>query len=170
VRAFVFGVGLMLLLAACSTISTLDLDASRRADYEAYLGKHLRTERMYMKLRETASGKALKVTGELSDLQAKIVPGFEIKPVEGKTIFVISLEMPDWSRFSIADFKFLWGGAPAKSVKEIMDGQLLQTLYPYSVPHDRSFIVEFDSIAPEPDLLKVQTSQGEFKFSFGEGK
>jgi hypothetical protein len=115
-------------LFSCSTITTLDIDSSRRNQYEDYLQNHLKVEKLYLKLRETASGKALKVTPELTELQSHVVPGFEAKAASGNTLFVVSLEMPDWSRFSIADFKFYWGESASKSVKEIMDGQLLQTL------------------------------------------
>ncbi|MEZ4815775.1 MAG: hypothetical protein R3A80_11295 [Bdellovibrionota bacterium] len=154
-------------LISCSSLKSIDAGGSRRGEYENYLSEHLKVDRLYMKLREMAIGRALMITPESAALQAKVVPGFELLPVEGKTLFVVSLEMQDWSRFSISDFNFLLGEQKATSVKEIMDEQLLNTLYPFAVPHDRAFVVEFDS--PVASTLKIQTSQGQFEFNYGEG-
>jgi len=119
-----------------------------------------------MKLRETAVARAMRITAESAALQAKVVPGFEKLPIEGKEIFVVSMEMLDWSRFSISDFKFYLGDQLATSVKEIMDQQLLNSLYPFAIPHDRAFMVEFNQTPSS--VLKIQTSQGQFQFNFGE--
>ncbi len=150
------------LLTACSS---LDANNSRLSQYESYLDEHLLKQKMYLRLRETASAKVLLATPRSAELQALIVPGFELKSVSGLNRFVVSLEMPDWARFNISDFKFLLDGKAAKSIKEIMDGQLLQTLYPFSVPHDRAFVVEFEGEGASE--LSIQTSQGEFKFLVG---
>lgn len=80
------------------------------------------------------------------------------------------LKCPIGRVLALPIFKFYWGDVASKSVKEIMDGQLLQTLYPFAVPHDRRrFYVEFEGVASEVNTLKVQTSQGQFTFVFGEG-
>lgn len=158
---------LVLLLAgaffSCGTRVPLDATGSRRSEYEAYIGRYLKSDHLYIKLRETASGRALLVTAKLAELQSRIAPGFELKIPEGKTLVVVSLEMQDWSRFSIGDYKFFLGDVPSRSVKEITDEQLITTLYPFSVPHDRVFLVEFEAT----DLskhLKVQTSPGQLEF------
>ncbi len=155
------------LLSSCSSISTLDVVGQRRGAYDSYLNKNLKIDRLYLKLRETAVARAMRITAESAELQSKVVPGFEKLPIEGKEIFVVSMEMLDWSRFSISDFKFYLGDQLANSVREIMDQQLLNTLYPFAIPHDRAFMVEFEK-GPS-SVLRVQTSQGQFQFNFGEG-
>lgn len=153
-------------LVSCSSLSSLDIVGQRRGAYEDYINKNLKVDRLYIKLRETAVARVLLITPESAELQAKVVPGFEKLPVEGKQIFVVSMEMLDWSRFSISDIKFFLDDQPASSVKEIMDQQLLSTLYPFTIPHDRAFMVEFDKASAS--RLRVQTSQGQFQFNFGE--
>ena len=151
-------------LVACSNLSQLDLMDQQRSDYDAYLSRHLRTQKLFYKLREMGAAKLLKVTPELSALQAKTIPGFELPTPEAKTFFVVSIEMPDWARFSISDFHFYWGATASKSVKEIMDSHLIQSLYPFAYPHDRAFIVEFEKVETTSELFKIQTSQGQFLF------
>ena len=137
----------------------------RRAAYESYLDKHVKSDRLYLRLRETAHGRALLITPEITELQSKVAPGFELAVIEGKTRVIVSLEMQDWSRFSISDYKFFMAGVSASSVKEIVDEQLIRTLYPYAFPHDRVFIAEFEgNLTGE---LKVQTSPGQFIFNLG---
>lgn len=156
---------LFLILAFFSCSSGLPLDAAggRRSEYENYISDHLKSDHLYIKLRETASGRALLVTPKLTELQSRIAPGFQVKIPEAKTLVVVSLEMQDWSRFSIGDYKFFLGDKSSASVKEITDEQLISTLYPFSVPHDRVFLVEFEGPAQVPHL-KVQTSHGQLEF------
>lgn len=158
-------IALLLFIAGCSTELPLDALGGRRSDYESYLNKNLQTQRLFLKLKETALARALKVTPELIQLQNQLAPGFEVKLPDATTVFVVSLEMQSWARFSISDFKFYYGDVVSSKVKEIMDEQLIKMLYPYAVPFDRIFTVEFAN-KTDSDVLKIQTSQGQFLFNY----
>lgn len=158
----ILGLFVFAFFASCSSVP-LDAMGGRRAEYDAYLADHLKSDRLYIKLRETAHGRALLITPKVTELQAKVAPGFELAAIDGKTRVIISLEMQDWARFSITDYKFYLAGVSATSVKEIVDEQLIRTLYPFAFPHDRVFIAEFEgNLTGE---LKAQTSPGQFIFN-----
>jgi hypothetical protein len=155
------------LLTGCAGLEGMD---SLRSDYDSYLHDNLQEQKLFTKLKESASARFLEITPHLSKLQSDLVPGFEQKALENQTLFVVSLELPEWARFSISDFKFIWGEEKSKSVKEVHDPHLLQSFYPFAVPHDRVFVVEFPKPLSRPSSLKVQTSQGQFVFKTEESK
>lgn len=159
--AFSKNILLCFLLSACAGLEGVD---SQRSEYDSYLRENLKTQKLFSKLKENASARFLEITPQLTKLQADLVPGFESKAVENQSLFVVSLELPDWARFNVIDFKFFWGEEMSKSVKELQDPHLLQTFYPFSVPHDRVFIVQFTKPLSRPTSFKIQTSQGQFVF------
>lgn len=150
-----------LLLFSCGS---LDQNADVRSDYENYLSRHMVRKKLYTEVRETASMSFLEVTPELIQLQSKLAPGFELRPTPEQTLFIVSVEMPEWARFNIIDFKFLWGGTPSKNAREVMDAHLIQNFYPYAVPHDRTFIVEFVKPVVRSKDFVMQTPQGQVRF------
>ncbi len=160
-RFYFLLIGLLILGSACST---MDIDNQRRSELDAYIQGHLKQQKMFLKLKETAAAQVLEVTPELTAKQGLVAPGFEAQPKDNQALWIVSLEMPDWLRFNIEDLKFYWGEEKSKSVKEIMDPHLIQTLYPFAYPHDRLFIVEFKKSEKPLETLKIQTSQGQFSF------
>lgn len=155
------------LLTGCAGLEGID---SQRSDYDSYLHENLQEQMLFTKLKENASARFLEITPKLSKLQEDLVPGFELKALENQSLFVVSMELPEWARFNISDFKFIWGEEKSKSVKEVHDPHLLQSFYPFSIPHDRVFVVEFVKPLSRPATLKVQTSQGQFVFKTDESK
>jgi hypothetical protein len=156
-----------LLFSACAGLEGID---SQRSDYDSYLRQNLKEQKLFSKLKENASARFLEITPQLTKLQADLVPGFESKVDENQSVFIVSLELPDWARFNVTDFKFFWGMETSKSVKELQDPHLLQTFYPFSVPHDRVFVVQFSKPLSRPSSFKIQTSQGQFVFQTDDSK
>ena len=156
-----------LLFSACAGLEGID---SQRSDYDSYLRQNLKEQKLFSKLKENASARFLEITPQLTKLQADLVPGFEFKVDENQSVFIVSLELPDWARFNVTDFKFFWGMEISKSVKELQDPHLLQTFYPFSVPHDRVFVVQFSKPLSRPSSFKIQTSQGQFVFQTDDSK
>ena len=149
------------LLSACAGFEGVE---SQRSEYDSYVRENLQEQKHFSKLKENGSARFLEVTPKLTKLQADLVPGFEAKSGDEQALFVVSLELPEWARFNISDFKFIWGEEKSKSVKELQDPHLIKSFYPFSVPHDRVFVVEFAKPLSRPNSLKVQTSQGQFVF------
>jgi hypothetical protein len=155
------------LLSACAGLEGIE---SQRSEYDSYIRENLQEQKIFSKLKENGSARFLEITPKLTKLQADLVPGFEAKFANEQSVFVVSLELPDWARFNISDFNFIWGEQKAKSVKELQDPHLIQSFYPFSVPHDRVFMVEFSRPLSRPTSLKVQTSQGQFVFKTDDSK
>lgn len=149
------------LLSACAGFEGVE---SQRSEYDSYLRDNLKEQKLFLKLKDNGSARFLEITPKLIKLQADLVPGFEARSSDEQTFFLVSLELSDWAHFNVSDFKFIWGEENSKSVKELHDPHLLQSFYPFSVPHDRVFMVEFAKPLSRPSSLKVQTSQGQFVF------
>ncbi len=157
-------------LSSCSSVKEIDLLDQRRAELESYLHQHVQEKGMYVKLRETARAKVLEISPELMKLQSQVAPGFELTSKEGIQQWVVSFEMPDWSRFNVDDFKFYLNDIKSSSVKEIMDVHLIQTLYPYAARFERVFLLQFKTpLTESAKTLRAQTPQGQFEFRSPEG-
>jgi hypothetical protein len=146
--------------------SSYNFAQQERTHYDAYLKKNLQQKKLFLKLKELASAQLLPVTPELRELQLKVLPGFEAPEKENARYFILSMEMSDWGRFNTSDLKVYWGDLKAKSVKEIMDHHIVRNLYPFAYPHDRVFVVEFETNQDHQGVLRLQSVAGEFVFSF----
>lgn len=164
----IFAVGLFITLGSCSS---LRIFTSATQKYKNLVNERTQVTRVYDRGRQVLSAKVLVANRALWDVQEALTPGhaFKLKPDFRQVL--LSIGLPTASDFGPQDLKMSLGGRPQEWIQEINSQVALETLYFYSYPFYRVFLIDFPISKTSSNIEKFEilTQRGPvaFELDFG---
>ena len=158
----------LLVLASCTSLRIL---SSTTQNYKTFVTARLQTSRIYDRGRQVLAAKVIPATPALWKVQDALTPGhsFKLKP-ESRQV-VLSIGLPTASDFGPQDLKMTLGGRSQEWIQEINSQVALETLYFYSHPFYRVFLIDFpiDRSAGPIEKFEILTERGPVSFDLDFG-
>lgn len=161
-------VGVLVGLGSCSSLKIL---TSTTQKYKNLVNERTQVTRVYDRGRQVLSAKVLVANRALWDVQEALTPGhsFKLKPEFRQVL--LSIGLPTASDFGPQDLKMSLGGRPQEWIQEINSQIALETLYFYSYPFYRVFLIDFpiSKTATTIEKFEILTQRGPVAFDLDFG-